>query len=56
MGRLLSDLQSHPGAWAFIQPVSKEDVPDYYEVIKNPMGMLTRHHRFHDDAERERRF
>ena len=38
MERLLTDLQGHPLAWAFLQPVNGDDVPDYYEVIKKPMG------------------
>lgn len=38
MERLLSDLQQHPLSWAFLQPVNAEEVPDYYEVIKEPMG------------------
>ena len=38
MERLLSDLQQHPLSWAFLQPVNAEEVPDYYEVIKDPMG------------------
>lgn len=38
MERLLADLQAHPVAWAFLQPVNGDDVPDYYEVIKKPMG------------------
>jgi len=41
MTRLLSDLQGHALAWAFLQPVSKEDVADYYDVIKYPMGELS---------------
>lgn len=35
---LLGELQNHPSAWPFTQPVSREEVPDYYEVIKEPMG------------------
>ena len=31
-------LQSHKMAWPFLEPVSVEEVPEYYEVIKNPMG------------------
>jgi len=42
MERLLSDLQQHPLSWAFLQPVNGEEVPDYYEVIKEPMGTHTR--------------
>lgn len=38
MERLLGDLQIHPVAWAFLHPVNGDDVPDYYEVIKKPMG------------------
>ena len=38
MQRLLSDLQGHPQAWAFLQPVNGEEVEDYYDVIKRPMG------------------
>jgi len=38
MERLLSDLEQHPLSWAFLQPVNAEEVPDYYDVIKEPMG------------------
>jgi hypothetical protein len=38
MERLLSDLRQHPLAWAFLQPVNGEEVTDYYDVIKKPMG------------------
>ena len=38
MKKLLSELQLHPLAWAFLQPVSTEEVPDYSEVVKKPMG------------------
>lgn len=37
---LLSELQNHPSAWAFLQPVDRSIVNDYYEVIKEPMGKL----------------
>jgi histone acetyltransferase len=40
MDRLMKDLKSHPQAWAFLKPVDSNDVPDYYEVIKKPMGMV----------------
>jgi histone acetyltransferase len=39
MQQLLTSLQSHPQAWAFLQPVNGEEVTDYYDVIKKPMGM-----------------
>ncbi|KAG8890427.1 histone acetyltransferase [Tulasnella sp. 332] len=41
MARLLSDLQGHALAWAFLRPVNKEDVLDYYDVIKKPMDFST---------------
>lgn len=28
-------------AWPFIDPVRKEDVPDYYDVIKKPVDLST---------------
>lgn len=28
-------------AWPFLEPVDPEDAPDYYGVIKEPMGKLT---------------
>lgn len=28
----------HPDAWPFKEPVDARDVPDYYEIIKDPMG------------------
>jgi histone acetyltransferase len=38
MERLLADLQGHAVAWAFLQPVNADEVTDYYDVIKEPMG------------------
>lgn len=38
MEKLLSDLSGHTLAWPFQQPVNADEVPDYYEVIKQPMG------------------
>lgn len=31
-------LQSHKSAWPFMEPVDPEEAPDYYKVIKEPMG------------------
>ncbi|KAK8095189.1 histone acetyltransferase NGF-1 [Apiospora kogelbergensis] len=36
---LLNDLQNHQSSWPFLNPVNKDDVPDYYDVIKEPMDL-----------------
>ncbi|MCJ1312712.1 histone acetyltransferase [Agyrium rufum] len=38
---LLNDMQNHPSSWPFTQPVDKDEVADYYEVIKEPMDLGT---------------
>ncbi|KAF4462664.1 histone acetyltransferase [Fusarium albosuccineum] len=38
---ILSELQSHESSWPFCQPVRKDGIPDYYEVIKEPMDFST---------------
>jgi hypothetical protein len=40
MQKLLAELMAEPRAWAFLHPVDSADVVDYYDVIKNPMGMF----------------
>jgi histone acetyltransferase len=32
-------LNTHKSSWPFIKPVSREDVHDYYEVIKDPIDL-----------------
>ncbi len=29
----------HKSAWPFMEPVDPEEAPDYYDVVKEPMGM-----------------
>jgi len=36
--KLLADLIAEPKAWAFQHAVDPIDVPDYFDVIKQPMG------------------
>ncbi|ROV88790.1 hypothetical protein VSDG_08982 [Cytospora chrysosperma] len=38
---LLNDMQNHQSAWPFLIPVNKDDVHDYYDVIKEPMDLST---------------
>ncbi|KAI0344708.1 Bromodomain-containing protein [Trametopsis cervina] len=45
MEKLLSDLQGNSLSFAFRQPVSAEDVPDYHDVIKQPMDLSTMEHK-----------
>ena len=41
MQNLLTELQNHAAAWPFLQPVNKNEVPDYYDFIKEPMDLST---------------
>ncbi|TFY76343.1 hypothetical protein EWM64_g7667 [Hericium alpestre] len=45
MERILAELQSHPSAWPFMQPVNKNEVLDYYDVIAQPMDLSTMEHK-----------
>jgi hypothetical protein len=36
--KLVLEMREHQQAWPFLEPVS--GVPDYYNIIKNPMGRL----------------
>lgn len=38
---LLGEVMRHADAWAFIRPVQKTEVPDYYDVITKPMDFGT---------------
>ncbi|KIM45219.1 hypothetical protein M413DRAFT_8508 [Hebeloma cylindrosporum] len=40
MEKLLADLIAEPRAWAFQHPVDPIDVPDYFDVVKQPMVAL----------------
>lgn len=31
-------MHEHVDAWPFKEPVDARDVPDYYDIIKDPMG------------------
>jgi histone acetyltransferase len=46
---LLNDLQNHTAAWPFAQPVNRDEVQDYYDVIKEPMDLSTMEERLHND-------
>ncbi|CBI17923.3 unnamed protein product, partial [Vitis vinifera] len=38
---LVSLMHDHPDAWPFKEPVDARDVPDYYDIIKDPMDLKT---------------
>lgn len=38
---ILNDLQAHPAAWPFLEPVDPHEVPAYYEAIATPMDLAT---------------
>jgi histone acetyltransferase len=38
---LLTEIQNHPSAWPFLEPVNGQEVVDYYDVIKDPMDLKT---------------
>ena len=37
----LKKLKEHPSAWPFLAPVDKNDVADYYDIIKDPIDLRT---------------
>jgi histone acetyltransferase len=46
---LLNDMQNHNAAWPFLVPVNRDDVTDYYDVIKEPMDLATTENRLEAD-------
>jgi len=38
MKRLLAELKKHEASWPFVQPVNTDEVTDYLDFIKYPMG------------------
>ncbi|TVY50367.1 Histone acetyltransferase GCN5 [Lachnellula cervina] len=46
---LLNDMQNHASSWPFLNPVSRDDVADYYEVITDPMDLATMEQRLEKD-------
>lgn len=34
----MQSMHDHPDSWPFKEPVDARDVPDYYDIIKDPMG------------------
>ena len=34
-------MRKEKSAWAFLEPVNKEVVPDYFDIIKSPIDIKT---------------
>ncbi|CCH44781.1 Histone acetyltransferase GCN5 [Wickerhamomyces ciferrii] len=49
MQLLLTELQNHTASWPFSTPVNKDEIPDYYEVIKEPMDLSTMESKLEND-------
>ncbi|XP_015778567.1 PREDICTED: nucleosome-remodeling factor subunit BPTF-like isoform X2 [Acropora digitifera] len=48
--RLLRSLQSHKMAWPFLEPVNPDDVPEYNDVIADPIDLSTVEERMNSKA------
>ncbi|PIA15144.1 histone acetyltransferase GCN5 [Coemansia reversa NRRL 1564] len=38
---VVGEMLVHPSAWPFQKPVDSQEVPDYYNVVKEPMDLMT---------------
>lgn len=47
--RFLYQIQSHKQAWPFLNPVNKDEIPDYYNFIIKPMDLSTIEERLEQD-------
>ena len=41
MRATLRSVSDHADAWPFLEPVDPVEVPDYYEIVKEPMSLQT---------------
>ena len=48
---LLCELAAHEDAWPFLEPVDAREVPDYHQVVKDPMDFSTLKKRLAADGE-----
>lgn len=50
LSHLLNDMQNHASSWPFLHPVNRDEVPDYYAVIKEPMDLSTMEAKLESDV------
>ncbi|KAL2145970.1 hypothetical protein VTI28DRAFT_5627 [Corynascus sepedonium] len=50
MRRFLYQVQNHKQAWPFLNPVNKDEVPDYYNLIETPMDLSTMEDKLERDS------
>ncbi|CEP08954.1 hypothetical protein [Parasitella parasitica] len=41
MVHIVEEMQNYTHAWPFLEPVSADDVTDYYDIVKDPMDLAT---------------
>ncbi|XP_065053694.1 histone acetyltransferase KAT2A-like isoform X1 [Rhopilema esculentum] len=46
---VLTAVKNHASAWPFLKPVDKNEVPDYYDIIKYPMDLKSMGERLRSD-------
>jgi histone acetyltransferase len=39
LNETLQNIKNHQSSWPFLVPVNKKEVPDYYDVIKDPVDL-----------------
>ena len=42
---VMSELESHRDSWPFLEPVDRNEFPEYFKVIKKPMDFQTMRYR-----------
>jgi histone acetyltransferase len=47
--KVIRQLQDHEDAWPFLQAVDAEAVPDYYDIIKDPIDLQAMENRLEDN-------
>ncbi|KAL5330717.1 hypothetical protein ACEPPN_000236 [Leptodophora sp. 'Broadleaf-Isolate-01'] len=47
--RFLGQIQTYNQAWPFLNPVNRDEVPDYYNVITSPMDLSMVEEKLHQD-------